>query len=59
MFRLVSLAACAAASLLAMGASFALGYGCARTRRELGSLGSEGTRSARRAAQGKTSEPSG
>jgi len=30
MFRLVSLAACAASSLLAMGASFALGYGCAR-----------------------------
>jgi hypothetical protein len=59
MFRLVSLAACAASSLLAMGASFALGYGCACARRELDSPGAEGTRSARRAAQGKTSEPSG
>ena len=58
MFRLVSLAACAAAFLLAIGASFALGYGCACARRELGSPGAEGTRSARRAAHGKTSEPS-
>jgi hypothetical protein len=28
MFRLISLAACAASSLVGMGASFLLGYGC-------------------------------
>jgi hypothetical protein len=59
MFRLVSLAACAASSLLAMGASFALGYGCACARREGKSPSADGTRSARRAAHGKTPEPSG
>jgi len=59
MLRLIMLAACAASSLLAMGASFALGYGCACARRELGSPGAEGTRSAGRAPQRKTSEPSG
>jgi hypothetical protein len=45
-----SLAACAASSLVIMGAAFALGYGCACARREPRPQSSENTPGAPRAA---------
>jgi hypothetical protein len=50
MLRLASIAACAASSLLIMGASFALGYSCACAPREPKSQSPESTPGARRAA---------
>ena len=57
MLRMVSLAACAASSLLAMGASFVLGYGCACARREAKPPSPEGARGARRASPRTASPP--
>ena len=53
MFRLISLAACAASSLVSIGASFLLGYGCgACARRETEPVPkAEGERAAERAAR--------
>ena len=65
MFRLISLAACAASSLVGMGTSFLLGYGCgACARRETepaqkaeGERATE--RAARRASPRTASQPEG
>jgi hypothetical protein len=53
MFRLISLAACAASSLMSTGASFLMGYGCgACARRETEPAPKvEGERAAQRAAR--------
>ncbi len=59
MFRLLLSAACAASSLLVIGASFILGCGVACALREVKPPSTEGTRSTRRAAQGKAARTSG
>jgi hypothetical protein len=61
MFRLILLTACAASSLVGMGASFLLGYGCgACARRETEPAPkAEGERATRRASPRTASQPEG
>jgi hypothetical protein len=61
MFRLIMLAVGAATSLVGMGASFLLGYGCgACARRETEPAPkAEGERAARRASPRTASQPEG
>jgi hypothetical protein len=63
MFRLISLAACAASSLMGMGASFLLGYGCGACARREPAPKAEGERAAeraeRRASPRMASQPEG
>ena len=63
MFKLMAMAACAASSLVGMGASFVLGYGCgACARRETETEPApmpEGERVARRASRRTAPQPEG
>ena len=61
MFGLIPLAACAASSLVGMGAFFLLGYGCgACARRETEPAPKvEGERAAQRASPRTASQPEG
>ena len=61
MLRLIMLAACAASSLVGMGASFLLGYGCGACARRETELAPkvEGERAAQRASPRTASQPEG
>ena len=61
MFSLILLTACAASSLVGMGATFLLGYGCgACARRKMEPAPkAEGERAARRASPRTASQPEG
>jgi hypothetical protein len=61
MFGLISLAACAASSLVGMGAFFLLGYGCGACARRATEPApkAEGERAARRASPRTASQPEG
>ena len=61
MFRLILLTACAASSLVGMGASFLLGYGCGACARRVTEPApkAEGERAVRRASPRTASQPEG